>query len=185
MRQKIGKEKILDTALKLFAVNGYHKTSINQIAIDAGVSKGLTYNYFRSKEELLLAIINRATDQMMIVADDMTADESFEETLKTSLDQFIAFLTENKEYLTFQLSLLFQPDLKEIVKEPLTRRAEELLKQTVIMFEKAGINDAKLIARGFLAELDGIALHELSVFENYPLEEMKNQLFERYKGTGK
>lgn len=181
MRQKIGKEKILKAALKLFAENGYHKTSISQIAKEAGVSKGLTYNYFNSKEELLLFIIDDATNEMLSVAGDLAPELSYEDMLQKTLTQFILFLKQNREYLTFQLSLLFQPDLRKIVIAPLQRRAEHLLKQTKIMFEKAEIDNPTLTARRFLAELDGIALHELSVFKDYPLDEMQKQIFKNYK----
>ncbi|HRW21852.1 MAG TPA: helix-turn-helix domain-containing protein, partial [Bacteroidales bacterium] len=51
---RLSKHKlILDTAMKLFASSGYHNTSISKIAKEAGISKGLIYNYFDSKEDLL------------------------------------------------------------------------------------------------------------------------------------
>ena len=185
MRQKIGKEKIVEAALRLFAENGYHKTSISQIAKEAGVSKGLTYNYFKSKEELLLFIIDEATNEMLSVSGDLSPELSYEDTLRETLEQFIAFLKENKSYLTFQLSLLFQPDLRKIVIIPLQRRAEHLLKQTKAMFDKAEVENSTLIGRRFLAELDGIALHELSVFKDYPLDDMHQQIFENYRNLNK
>ncbi|MDR1542801.1 MAG: TetR/AcrR family transcriptional regulator, partial [Prevotellaceae bacterium] len=57
--EKIRNEKrqlIKQTALSLFAENGYETTSISEIAKKAGISKGLMYNYFTSKEELLQII---------------------------------------------------------------------------------------------------------------------------------
>ena len=48
---------ILETALRLFADEGFHSTSISKIAKGAGISKGLMYNYFGSKEELLKDIV--------------------------------------------------------------------------------------------------------------------------------
>ncbi|HET6559885.1 MAG TPA: TetR/AcrR family transcriptional regulator, partial [Prolixibacteraceae bacterium] len=48
---------ILETALELFAENGYHGTSISHITKKAGISKGLLYNYFVSKEDVLKNII--------------------------------------------------------------------------------------------------------------------------------
>tara|TARA_R110002096_G_scaffold428927_1_gene641254 strand:- start:86947 stop:87504 length:558 start_codon:yes stop_codon:yes gene_type:complete len=181
MRQKHGKDKILKAALKLFAENGYHRTSISQIAAAADVSKGLTYNYFDSKEELLLAIIDRASGEMSNVANEMDGEASYQETLSHFLGQYISFLKENREYLTFQLSLMFQPDLRKIVEAPLQKRANHLLNQTIVMFKKAKVRKAKLVARRFLAELDGIALHELAIFKDYPLEDMQNLLFKNYK----
>ncbi|MDG1708774.1 MAG: TetR/AcrR family transcriptional regulator [Emcibacteraceae bacterium] len=185
MRQKIGKEKIVKAALMLFSENGYHKTSISQIAKKADVSKGLTYNYFKSKEELLLYLIDEATNEMLSVSGDLKPSLNYEETLEQTLEQFVLFLKQNKNYLTFQLSLLFQPDLRKIVIKPLQRRAEHLLRQTKAMFDKAGIDNPTLTARRFLAELDGIALHELSVFKNYPLDEMHKQIYNSYRNINK
>ena len=47
------KNLIQEVALELFATRGYHSTSISMIAKEADISKGLLYNYFESKEELL------------------------------------------------------------------------------------------------------------------------------------
>ncbi|MEZ4988112.1 MAG: helix-turn-helix domain-containing protein [Saprospiraceae bacterium] len=41
----------------MFAVFGYRGTTVSQIAAKAGISKGLLYNYFSGKEELLHEII--------------------------------------------------------------------------------------------------------------------------------
>ena len=51
------KKEILSAALDLFANEGYHQASIARIAKKANISKGLIYNYFNSKEELLKELI--------------------------------------------------------------------------------------------------------------------------------
>ncbi|MRR22963.1 TetR/AcrR family transcriptional regulator [bacterium] len=58
------KALIMDVALEQFSDHGFHATTINHIAKHAGISKGLMYNYFKSKEELLAAIINRSLGQI-------------------------------------------------------------------------------------------------------------------------
>jgi AcrR family transcriptional regulator len=55
------KLKLIDAALSLFAAQGYEKTTIKEIAKEAGVSLGLLYNYFPSKQELLKQIIVNET----------------------------------------------------------------------------------------------------------------------------
>ena len=52
------KRLILDTSLELFAEKGFHATSISQIAKKAKISKGLIYNYFESKDDILNEISN-------------------------------------------------------------------------------------------------------------------------------
>ncbi len=48
------RQQIMDAALELFAQEGYSHCSISQLAGHAGISKGLMYNYFESKEALLV-----------------------------------------------------------------------------------------------------------------------------------
>lgn len=51
------KKKVLDTAHRLFIEKGYQATSIQDIIDEAEISKGTFYNYFASKKDCLLAII--------------------------------------------------------------------------------------------------------------------------------
>ena len=46
------KQEILDAAIKVFARKGYEKTSISDIAKEIGISQGLCYRYFPSKEDM-------------------------------------------------------------------------------------------------------------------------------------
>jgi AcrR family transcriptional regulator len=55
---------IMDTALLHFANEGFHKTTISHIAKHAGISKGLMYNYFKSKEELLSELVSRSVREI-------------------------------------------------------------------------------------------------------------------------
>lgn len=50
------RQRILDTALQLFATDGYEETSMRDIAAAAGTSLGLTYRYFANKEDLALEL---------------------------------------------------------------------------------------------------------------------------------
>ncbi|MEW5801204.1 MAG: helix-turn-helix domain-containing protein [bacterium] len=52
------KETILEVALKLFQRFGYKKTTIEEIAREAGIGKGTVYLHFTSKEEILLTLIH-------------------------------------------------------------------------------------------------------------------------------
>ena len=50
---------ILQTASRLFALNGYFHTSTNDILESVSISKGAFYHHFRSKEDLAIAILER------------------------------------------------------------------------------------------------------------------------------
>jgi AcrR family transcriptional regulator len=57
MEEKSKKERLIQAAIKLFAQQGYHNTTVAEIADEAGVAKGTVYWYFSSKEELFWGII--------------------------------------------------------------------------------------------------------------------------------
>src|SRR5215207_7262975 len=51
--------QLLDTALELFAERGVENVSMKDLAAEAQVAQGLIYHYFRSKDELLVAVFQR------------------------------------------------------------------------------------------------------------------------------
>ncbi|MDH3685865.1 MAG: TetR/AcrR family transcriptional regulator [Myxococcales bacterium] len=55
--------RILDSAGQCFAASGFSKTTVEEIALRAGVSKALVYHRFRSKEEILEAVLEHTLDQ--------------------------------------------------------------------------------------------------------------------------
>jgi AcrR family transcriptional regulator len=57
------REQIKRAALKLFASRGITGTKMSMIADEAGISQGLTYRYFNSKEELFTELIQEAMDE--------------------------------------------------------------------------------------------------------------------------
>ena len=61
------KERLLTIAKHAFAEGGFAATSVNAIAAVAGISIGTLYKYFRSKEDLFLAIIGQGHDLLQTV----------------------------------------------------------------------------------------------------------------------
>jgi AcrR family transcriptional regulator len=60
------RERIIEAAMKVFSVHGYFKAPVNLIAREAGVSKGLIFWYFRSKDELILEVAARSLPKDII-----------------------------------------------------------------------------------------------------------------------
>src|SRR5215468_10212410 len=50
------RQRIVETALRLFAAKGYEQTTMRDIAKETGCALGLAYRYFASKEELVLEL---------------------------------------------------------------------------------------------------------------------------------
>lgn len=58
------KQLILGTALRLFVENGFHGTATSKIALEANVANGTLFNYFRTKEELILTLFHSVVKEM-------------------------------------------------------------------------------------------------------------------------
>ncbi len=75
------RDEFLDTAVELFNEKGYYNTSVDDIVDRMGVAKGLFYYYFKTKEELVEAIVNRIWEsaepdyEAIMARDDLTALE--------------------------------------------------------------------------------------------------------------
>jgi TetR/AcrR family transcriptional regulator, transcriptional repressor for nem operon len=57
------KEQILEVATRQMAVRGYHRTSLDDVLRESGTGKGNFYHYFRSKEDLGYAILDRLLER--------------------------------------------------------------------------------------------------------------------------
>lgn len=62
------KNEILDVAGRLFAQKGYDSTSTNDILEEIGIARGTLYYHFKSKEDILDAMIDRMMGQMLVQA---------------------------------------------------------------------------------------------------------------------
>jgi len=113
------KTLIMDVALQQFAGEGYFKTTIDHIARHAGISKGLMYNYFESKESLLSAIIQRSVKEidayMDINKDGFLSEEEFEFFVR----RIAQVLIEKQTSWQLLFQLLMQKEVREQFLRPL------------------------------------------------------------------
>ena len=62
-REDLRREQILEAAIKVFSEKGFHPAKMQEVANAAGVSNGTVYNYFRSKDEVLLALLAQLAER--------------------------------------------------------------------------------------------------------------------------
>lgn len=66
------RNEILDVAERLFGTKGFDHTSTNDILDEVGIARGTLYYHFKSKEDILDAVINRITEQLIMEARSIT-----------------------------------------------------------------------------------------------------------------
>jgi len=70
------KQRLVETALTLFHRNGFHATGIDRILAEAGVSKMTLYKHFKSKDDLILAVLDLRDRRFRQWLNDRTLDFS-------------------------------------------------------------------------------------------------------------
>lgn len=87
------REKILNTATQLFIQKGSEKTSMQDIAQTAGISKGAIYHHFKSKDEIVFAVIRSRQElmeeemkQWLKATENLTGREQLQAILKSNLE---------------------------------------------------------------------------------------------------
>lgn len=87
------KQLIIEKAVELFAENGFESTSVQQITERCGISKGAFYLYFKSKDELIIGLIdyflsNIISDIEQSVSNEKHTDRLLYNYIYVSLSEF-------------------------------------------------------------------------------------------------
>ncbi|NBC67187.1 MAG: TetR family transcriptional regulator [Bacteroidetes bacterium] len=178
IRQQTQKQ-IVDAAFELFANEGYSKTSIAAVAKKAGVSKGLIYHYFNSKQAILEAIF----DQLVALGDEMLNfpdDFGPAEKIKQTLEQTFEFIEKETGMGRLMVSLSLQPGVFDSLKPKLDKVQErQRLMFKEIMWD-LGYSKPELEAYQLGALMDGVLMGYITMGEEYPLAELKKKIMEEY-----
>jgi AcrR family transcriptional regulator len=173
------REQIMNAALELFAREGYANCSIAQLASHAGISKGLMYNYFESKEALLVTIIEDGMSEILEYFDPnhdgiLTTDE-----LDGFIRKIFSSIRENQQFWILYVSIILQPRVKEFLEgEPFRNIMEQFGPMLVVYFTEMGFEDPALEMLTFSALIEGFGI--LMVYA-YPGIELPDDLLRSYE----
>lgn len=104
------RERLLETAIGMFAEKGYAGTSVREIVEQAGVSKPVLYYYFQSKEGLFLAILEMAEKlQKELLAQVLTSAGNVLERLLLLYRRIYTGIDENRNLYKMIHSLIYGP----------------------------------------------------------------------------
>lgn len=104
------REKILETATRLFSSQGYTNTSLSQVAKEAQVSKALIFWHFDNKEKLFRTALQRTLEPYFInVVDDLEGLSEIDQ-IRRLIDEYYAFVSRNIYSVKFFLSLILREE---------------------------------------------------------------------------
>ncbi len=161
------RDRILSTASRLFAENGYDNTPLSQVAREAQVSKALVLWHFDSKEKLFRAALGLTLEPYYINIDDLDGLDARAQ-VERLIDLFYEFVRDNVYSVRFLLSMILrsekQPDdviarvseLYGVFRRLLTDVIENGCRDGTFRADVRPPLDASLI----LASLDGVLIEQ-------------------------
>ncbi|MCB0822897.1 MAG: helix-turn-helix transcriptional regulator [Bacteroidales bacterium] len=166
-------EKILKSALELFAKEGYHATSTSKVANNAGVSEGLIFRHFKNKEGLLMAILKEGENKLNELFADIVMESDPQEVVRKAIE--LPFIVPESEYEFWGL----QYKLKWEIEMDYSHKTEPLTMALALAFVKLNYESPQQEAEFLTLSLDaiGAALIKRSMAN---ADKMKSFLLKKY-----
>jgi AcrR family transcriptional regulator len=178
--RKDKKALITKAALELFSEQGYHNSSISKIANKAGVSKGLMYNYFESKEALIMEILSEGLDAMVSFFDPNHDGVLSEEEMESFIRNIFGLLKRDAPYWKIYYSVFLQPKVFELIEKKYKDLMPMFMNLLADYYKSHGAKNPMNEALLFGAMMDGIGFSYVMNPELYPLDDLIETILEKF-----
>ena len=148
-------EKILNSAIQLFAKEGYNAVSTRSIAHKAGVSEGLIFRHFKSEKgllESLLKIGEERLEKTILSIEELTHPKVI---LKHVISLPFNMDGNQKDFWKLYYSLGWQIETPELI------FFDRFKNKVISAFKSLGLSDAHTVASAFMLILDGAMVYIL------------------------
>ena len=166
--------------MELFSRQTYHNTSVADISKQAGVSKGLIYNYFTTKEDILNGIL----DYLFAIGDQMVAETRAagtpKEELRHLIGQVFRFLHQQALISRMLIPLALEMGKFDFINEVIDRKMRDYLGLLVQIFSDMDYPDPEMEAWTLGVLFDGISLDYNVLGDRMPLDRMEQYLYKKY-----
>ena len=149
---------ILKTAARFFSESGFDRASMNQLAVECGISKALIYHYYQNKEALLFDILKRHLGMLrdaVRIADNhaLPPEENFRNLVHTILENYRGADSEHRLQLE-AMRLLKKPQQRELA--AIQRDVVACLEQAIGRLDEAAFSDNEHLQRPTTMALFGM-----------------------------
>ena len=178
---KMREQQILDAALKVFSGKGFAEATTTEIAQEAGVAEGTIYNYYRSKRELLIAVVKTfiMTESFLNIF-EQAGETDYPTFLTAVMNNRMDFIgdTEKSRLLLLMSEILRDPELRAIydrqVIKPVMNQMEKYLEIKAVKGDFRSVNTG-VVTRALGGMVLGMLLLTLLEGESSPLKSMPRQ----------
>ena len=142
------KRQILQAAAALFAEFGYYKTTTAHVARAVGVTQPYIFHFFRSKEELYLAVLKQAGERILQAFE---VAEAPPQRLPEAMGQaFTDLLADYRNEILLVMTAFTIPE--EAIRDYVRREFELIFDRVKDRFERAGLPNAAAMASTFIGQ---------------------------------
>jgi AcrR family transcriptional regulator len=162
VRTSSTRQHILDTARAVFATQGFGKTSLDQIATEASVSKMTIFYHFKNKEELVVAALDESHVECMTgVLSDASQRERDEKRLIAALFEVLEERLRRHELNDIYLRAIAEYGKDDsLVADAIQRHFAEIEQTFKAMVSVSGSGDPEVVVPQLMVVLMGVyALH--------------------------
>jgi AcrR family transcriptional regulator len=176
-------EQILKIALNLFCEKGYYSTPIEEIARQADISKGLLYHYFKSKAEVLGALVDIRINDVLVVMNAAKTKPTPTAQIQHIAEGALADVQKQPDVFRFYLNLFSQPKLDPVIATYSQKLMDEQSRQFQVqteMFENLGVENPRQRSLYFSSTLQGIMLMYSTYPQTISLDVLKAQVIAEF-----
>lgn len=154
-RREERREKLIAAGLELFGTRGYAATSVKSICDQAGLSPRYFYEHFDDREDLLLAVCQTVSEEVMHASLEAstTAEEEIEARVRAGIRAYIEPLVEDrrKAWVLFAESIGVSEEIEKVRRAQFSAFAEFVRDQSVALGAvDAKTDENRLIAYGLI-----------------------------------
>ncbi|MGL4304916.1 MAG: TetR/AcrR family transcriptional regulator [Mycobacteriaceae bacterium] len=151
-------EQLITLGLEMLAERSIEQVSVEEIADQAGVSRGLLFHYFSSKQDFLLSIVRKVSEDMLTyTTPDLTLEPL--DTLRVSLSAYVDYISENGRLYVALLRGAAGQNAQ--FQEVFEYNRSQVLERVLAVGERMGIersNRIILSVRGWIALVEETAI---------------------------
>lgn len=173
---------VLNSAMLLFAQNGYAHTTTRAIAEEAGISIGLMYHYYNSKEALLQAVFDHCITILSRAFTDSYVRSAPQQRLKSLLQTMFGMLAREENFWSLFYMLRTQPTIMRLLGDDFrlwTRRLRKLFAEEL---QLAGSPTPILESYLLYSLVEGTIQQFLLDPDSFPLAKIEAAIIEKFTG---
>ena len=175
------KHQIMQAALELFAREGYHYASVARIAKVAGISKGLLYNYFTSKEDLLSSIMELGIEKSQQIAEEIRKRSDNPEGLFLAIHSGFELIRRETDFYRLLFTVFIQPGVMDASQNQFRERIDQMVGEVALYYVAKGDPDPMEKARLLVNIIDGVGLNYFMSPGSVDLDKLEKIIFELFR----